>query len=239
MGASPSEHRRGIKIEAVKPASERARSTAEVIDAPGNSCTMLFGWKREFGGGGATAFPGNRNLSPVDEELRRVRRDLPLALQEPHIFKDAVAFFPKGRRLRFAFHGGDRPMLDVIQMSRELTASTSGFSVWLRPGDRQNARRDRRLTIFFEEFFGASHQIYSAPRFHQKLCSRRQRCGRRRVPWLMREAGLSTQMHRSADMRTTVSHHSLPLALHVLQRDFRSDVPQMRSRCGNLPWAST
>ena len=97
MSASRRKHSREFKIEAVKQVTEKGRPVAEVADALGISRNLLFKWKREVGSSGATAFPGNGNLNAVDEELRRLRRDLAIAVQERDILKEAVAFFAKAK----------------------------------------------------------------------------------------------------------------------------------------------
>lgn len=110
-------------------------------------------------------------------------------------------------------------------MCRTLEVSTSGFYVWLRRGESLHAHRDRQLTILIEGLFGESRGTYGAPRLHQKLRGHGQRCGRKRVARLMREAGLRTQARRRARVRTTDSNHSLPVAPNVLQRDFQATAP--------------
>lgn len=110
-------------------------------------------------------------------------------------------------------------------MCRTLEVSTSGFYAWLRRGDSEHALRDRQLTILLEGLFGESRGTYGAPRLHQKLRVHGQRCGKKRVARLMRQAGLRTRLRRRVRVRTTDSNHSLPIAPNLLGRDFHVDTP--------------
>ena len=95
MGMSRRKHRREFKLEAVKQVVEKGRSVSEVADGLGINRGVLARWKTELAAEGALAFPGNGNANGVEEELRRVRRQLAIAEQERDILKKAVAFFAK------------------------------------------------------------------------------------------------------------------------------------------------
>lgn len=97
MGASRRKHSREFKLEAIKQVTEKGRSVAEVADGLGINRNQLHRWKAEFEAEGQAAFPGNGNLSPADDELRRLRRELAIAQQERDILKKAVAFFAKAK----------------------------------------------------------------------------------------------------------------------------------------------
>jgi transposase len=95
MGMSRRKHSREFKVEAVKQVVEKGRSVSEVADGLGINRNLLTRWKSELAAEGAQAFPGNGNATGVEEELRRVRRQLAIAEQERDILKKAVAFFAK------------------------------------------------------------------------------------------------------------------------------------------------
>lgn len=97
MGKSRRKHSREFKIAAVKQVVEQGRPLSEVADGLGVNRNMLTRWKAELASEGAVAFPGNGNASAVDEELRRLRRELATAQQERDILKKAVAFFAKAK----------------------------------------------------------------------------------------------------------------------------------------------
>jgi len=96
MGKSRRKHSREFKIEAVKQV-EKGRPVSEVADGLGINRALLARWRAELAAEGARAFPGNGNATGIEEELRRVRRQLAIAEQERDILKKAVAYFAKDK----------------------------------------------------------------------------------------------------------------------------------------------
>jgi transposase len=97
MGKSRKKHSLEFKVAAVKQVVEQGRPVTEVADNLGVNRNMLSRWKTELGAEGALAFRGNGKVSPADEELRRLRRDLATAQQERDILKKALAYFAKNK----------------------------------------------------------------------------------------------------------------------------------------------
>ena len=97
MGVSRKKHNREFKLAAVKQVVEQGRSVSEVADGLGVNRNMLTRWKTEFLAEGAVAFPGNGKTNAIDEEMRRLRRDLATAQQERDILKKALAYFAKDK----------------------------------------------------------------------------------------------------------------------------------------------
>ncbi len=93
MGKSRRKHSREFKLEAVKQVVEYGRSVCEVADSLGVNRNMLTRWKSQFVEEGALAFPGHGKQSEVEEENRRLRRELAIARQERDILKKAAAYF--------------------------------------------------------------------------------------------------------------------------------------------------
>jgi transposase len=93
MGKSRRQHSREFKLEAVKQVVEQGRPIGEVADGLGVNRNMLARWKKEFLVEGACAFPGQGKLTEVEEENRRLRRELAIARQERDILKKAAAYF--------------------------------------------------------------------------------------------------------------------------------------------------
>lgn len=116
-------------------------------------------------------------------------------------------------------------------MCRTLEVSASGFYAWQRRDDSQRDVRDRQLTMLLEGLFAESRGTYGAPRLHRQLRAQGQRCSRKRVSRLMRQAGLQTKLRHRVRVRTTDSNHSLPIAPNLLQRNFHAAAP-------NLVWVS-
>ena len=64
------------KLEAVRPVVEHGRPVSEVADSLGVNRNMLSSWKTKFEAEGTLAFPGHGKLSEIEEENRRLRREL-------------------------------------------------------------------------------------------------------------------------------------------------------------------
>jgi len=61
----------------------------------GISANVLSRWKRQMTDDPAFAFPGKGYLKPVDEELRRLKKELRDVTEERDILKKALAIFSK------------------------------------------------------------------------------------------------------------------------------------------------
>ena len=93
MGKSRRKHSREFKLEAVKQVVEHGRSVSEVADNLDIARNMLTRWKAEFLAEGTLAFPGQGKQTELEEEVRRLRRELSIARQEREILKKAAAYF--------------------------------------------------------------------------------------------------------------------------------------------------
>ena len=87
---------REFKLAAVKLITEQGRSVAEAARSLGVSDKQLRHWKAVLQQHGQQqAFPGNGNLPPADEELRRLKEENQRLRMERDILKKATAFFAK------------------------------------------------------------------------------------------------------------------------------------------------
>jgi transposase len=84
-----------FKIDAVNMVTNGNRSVASVARDLGIEVNLLHRWKRELTEGKLQAFPGKGRLSPQEEELRQLRRELEQAKEDREILKKALAFFSK------------------------------------------------------------------------------------------------------------------------------------------------
>ena len=82
-----------FKLQAVKMITEQKLSVAEVARRLGVTENLLHSWKKAVLKNGADAFPGSGNLTPVEEELRRLRAEVKRLEAERDILKKATAFF--------------------------------------------------------------------------------------------------------------------------------------------------
>jgi transposase len=84
-----------FKTEAVQFVTEQGYSFAEAARSLGVSENLLRNWMRALLEGGEQAFPGKGHLSPLEEELRRLRAENRRLLAERDILKKAAAFFAR------------------------------------------------------------------------------------------------------------------------------------------------
>jgi transposase len=93
---------REFKLEAVRLAAVGDRRVSEVARDLGIRPEMLSQWKHRAearaGQGVADLFPGNGKLTSQDEELRRLRRENAVLLEERNILGKATAFFARHAR---------------------------------------------------------------------------------------------------------------------------------------------
>ena len=89
-----------FKQEAVRLAQQPDKTIGQVADELGIGRSTLTAWLRQQRQRGERAFPGHGRpaLTPEEEEIRRLRRELEITKQERDILKKATAFFAKESR---------------------------------------------------------------------------------------------------------------------------------------------
>jgi len=91
---------------------------------------------------------------------------------------------------RFRFVSEHRRAFGVKRLCRVLEVSRSGFYAWQGRPPSARAIRDAELGGLIVEVHQRSRRTYGAPRVHAELRRLDQRCSRKRVARLMRDAGL-------------------------------------------------
>jgi len=71
------------------------RSVKEVAGGLGISASQLYRWIRLLNKDQGEAFPGKGRLGPLEEEIRRLRRELERAKEDGEILKKALVYFSK------------------------------------------------------------------------------------------------------------------------------------------------
>jgi transposase len=82
-----------FKLQTVKMILEQKLSVAEVARRLGVSENQLHTWKKAVLENGTHAFPGSGHLSPLEEEIRKLKADVKRLEAERDILKKATAFF--------------------------------------------------------------------------------------------------------------------------------------------------
>ena len=84
-----------FRREAVRLVTDEGYKIAEAARSLDINANMLGRWVREAREDSDTAFPGKGNLSPEQEEIRRLRDENKRLRMEKEILKKATAFFAK------------------------------------------------------------------------------------------------------------------------------------------------
>jgi transposase len=82
-----------FKLQAVKLLTEQHLAVAEVARRLGVSENCLREWRKAVRDQGEAAFPGHGQLSPADDELRRLRAEVQRLKAERDLLKKAAAYF--------------------------------------------------------------------------------------------------------------------------------------------------
>jgi len=86
---------RDFKIEAVQLVSEKGYSVAEAARSLGLHDNLLRSWKQAFQPQGQQAFPAQGNLSPFEEDNRRLHAENKRLQAERDLLQNAAAFFAR------------------------------------------------------------------------------------------------------------------------------------------------
>jgi len=86
---------REFKLEAVKLVRERGMAVAQAARGLDLHENVLRKWVREAEADPQSAFPGNGQMKPEQQEIERLRRELARMKAERDILKKAAAYFAR------------------------------------------------------------------------------------------------------------------------------------------------
>lgn len=86
-----------FKLEAVRLAQTSGKSTSQVARDLGIADSTLFHWCQQLAEKGSEAFPGSGHQTALEEENRRLKRELERLQQEYAVLKKALAIFARGQ----------------------------------------------------------------------------------------------------------------------------------------------
>jgi transposase len=84
---------REFKEEAVRLVQTSGKSIAQVARELGISDTSIHQWRKELAQRGKEAFPGSGHRTALEEENRRLKRELERVQQEREILKKVLSIF--------------------------------------------------------------------------------------------------------------------------------------------------
>jgi transposase len=95
MGKIQKVYTREFKQEAVRLAQTSGKPIAQVARELGISDTSIHQWRKELAENGSEAFPGKGHQTALEEENRRLKRELERVQQERDILKKVVGIFSR------------------------------------------------------------------------------------------------------------------------------------------------
>lgn len=95
MGKIQKVYSKEFKEEAVRLAQTSGKPIAQIARELGISDSAIHGWRKELTEHGKDAFPGKGHQTELEEENRRLKRDLERVQQERDILKKAVGIFSR------------------------------------------------------------------------------------------------------------------------------------------------
>lgn len=87
-----------FKLEAVRLAKTSGKGLTQTARDLGIADSTLSHWCKQLSEKGAEAFPGSGHQTTLEEENRRLRRELEQVRQERDILKKTVAIFTRDQR---------------------------------------------------------------------------------------------------------------------------------------------
>jgi transposase InsO family protein len=142
--------------------------------------------------------------------------------------------------MKYAFIQRHRRVWPISVQCRVLGVSVAGFH---KHTLRQNSRAPRRhlshdaLLVHIKALHTETHGSYGWPRTWRALRARGIRVGKARVQKLMQQHGIRAKGKRRFKV-TTDSHHDLPIAPNLLDRQFSVDKPD-RVWVGDITYIAT
>jgi transposase len=89
---------REFKEEAVRLAQTSGKPITQIARELGISDTSIHQWRKELMQQGKDAFPGSGHQTPLEEENRRLKREVERLQQERDVLKKAVSIFSRESR---------------------------------------------------------------------------------------------------------------------------------------------
>jgi transposase len=84
-----------FKMEAVRLAETSGKPITELARELGVSDSTIHNWRKQLVEHGTDAFPGSGHQTPIEEENRRLKRELEVVKQERDILKKAIIVFSR------------------------------------------------------------------------------------------------------------------------------------------------
>jgi transposase InsO family protein len=127
--------------------------------------------------------------------------------------------------MRFRFIEDRCADYPVTIMCGALGVSPAGYYAWRSRPESKRSAANRGLLSDIKQAHRDNRGCYGSPRIHALLRAQGRGVSRGRIERLMRRHGIRAIMARPRRVRTTDSHHDLPIAPNLLERSFIADAP--------------
>ncbi|MGH3848284.1 MAG: IS3 family transposase, partial [Pseudonocardiaceae bacterium] len=126
--------------------------------------------------------------------------------------------------MKFVFIAEEKAHWPVEMLCDVLSVSRSGYYAWQGRGASPREVEDAALVEEIKVAYAVGRGAYGSPRVQRELRKRGRRVGKKRVERLMRREGVRAVRRRKFRV-TTDSKHKDPIALNILNREFRVELP--------------
>jgi putative transposase len=126
--------------------------------------------------------------------------------------------------VKYAFIQRHQKKYPIELMCRVLRASRSAYYVWRRGRVSPRQLRRQELLAQIKKIYDESRGNYGSPRITRELRKNGIVVNRKTVEELMKENGIQAKRKKKFKA-TTNSNHNLPIAKHLLKRNFKADKP--------------
>ena len=132
--------------------------------------------------------------------------------------------------MKFALIEAEKAAFPIQFMCEQLEVSRSGYYAWQGRPPSARAVDTAELGEKIEEVYKEKKRRYGSPRIVLDLAAHGRCTSRKRVARIMRDKGLVARC-RKRFRRTTDSNHPYPIAENLLERNFKTNAP-------NLVWVT-
>jgi transposase InsO family protein len=127
--------------------------------------------------------------------------------------------------MKFRLIEDQRDTFKVRAMCDVLGVSPAGYYAWRSRPESHRKAVNRALLAEIRRVHATHRGRYGAPRVHATLRAEGHTASRSRVERLMRHHGIRARIRRQFRVRTTDSHHDLPIAPNLLEQTFVATGP--------------
>ncbi|MEZ4694660.1 MAG: IS3 family transposase [Aliarcobacter sp.] len=198
------------------------RSISSIANDLGLNKVTLHLWVKEYKIKNHLESPNEVRSESLEEENKRLRKELSILKQEKEILKKAAGILRERNSVKYAWIKNHSKSFNIQLMCKLFKVSRSCYYNWIEKGCIVN-RVDVEFNNLIKNIFEQARATYGTRRLKEIL---KQRYGlivsRRKIQKSLKQLNLKVKMKRRFKVITTTSNHTLPIAPNHLQRDFYS-----------------